>query len=100
VSIGSTVRLARENANITIGELSEKTRLRQTLLSGIERDDFSTCGGNVYARGHLRTIATLIGLDPNELVAQFDSAYAPATESLEGVFPKYVQPRVVCFGVD
>jgi cytoskeletal protein RodZ len=83
VSIGSTVRLARENANITIGELSEKTRLRQTLLSGIERDDFSTCGGNVYARGHLRTIATLIGLDPNELVAQFDSAYAPATESLE-----------------
>jgi cytoskeleton protein RodZ len=75
--------MARENVNMTIGELSAKTRLRQTLLSGIERDDFSTCGGNVYARGHLRTIASLIGLDPNELVAEFDSTYAPAVESLE-----------------
>jgi cytoskeleton protein RodZ len=83
MSIGSTVRTARENANMTIGELSDKTRLRPTLLSGIERDDFSTCGGNVYARGHLRTIATLIGLDANELVAQFDNAHAPSIESLE-----------------
>jgi cytoskeleton protein RodZ len=83
VSIGSTVRTTRENAHMTMGELSEKTRLRQTVLSGIEHDDFSACGGNVYARGHLRTIASLIGLDPNELVAQFDSEHAPVIESLE-----------------
>jgi len=83
VSVGSIVRIARENANMSLGELSEKTRLRQVLLSGIERDDFSACGGNVYARGHLRIIATLIGVDPNELIAEFDAEHAPVIESLE-----------------
>ncbi|HUW78456.1 MAG TPA: RodZ domain-containing protein [Candidatus Nanopelagicaceae bacterium] len=83
MTIGSTIRAARENANISLAELSEKTRLRQTLLSGIERDDFSACGGNVYARGHLRNIARLIGLDSAELVAEFDSTYASDAESLE-----------------
>lgn len=83
MSVGSTVRRARENAKMTLGELSAKTRLRQTLLAGIERDDFSTCGGNVYARGHLRTIAILIGLDPNALIAEFDSEHAPVIESLQ-----------------
>lgn len=77
------VRTARESAKMSLGELSAKTRLRQTLLVGIERDDFSACGGNVYARGHLGTIATLIGLDSKELIAEFDSAHAPVIDSLE-----------------
>lgn len=83
MSVGTTVRAARESAKMSLGELSEKTRLRQTLLAGIERDDFSMCGGNVYARGHLRNIATLIGIDPNVLIAEFDSVHLPIVESLQ-----------------
>lgn len=83
MGVGSTVRTAREQANMTLGELSAKTKLRQTLLSGIERDDFSTCGGDVYARGHLRTIAPLVGLDSSTLIAQFDSEHVPVVESLQ-----------------
>ena len=49
MSVGSTVRTAREAAKMTVGDLSVKTRLRPALLSGIERDDFSACGGDVYA---------------------------------------------------
>ena len=83
MSVGSTVRTAREAAKMSIGDLSVKTRLRPALLSGIERDDFSACGGFVYARGHLRTIATLIGLDSTALIAEFDSTHAPIVDSLE-----------------
>lgn len=83
MSVGSTVRAAREVAKMTIGDLSVKTRLRPALLSGIERDDFSACGGNVYARGHLRTIASLIGLDATALIAEFDTTHAPIVDSLE-----------------
>ena len=83
MSVGSTVRTAREAAKMTVGDLSVKTRLRPALLSGIERDDFSACGGYVYARGHLRTIATMIGVDATALIAEFDSTHAPIVDSLE-----------------
>ncbi|OIQ83145.1 cytoskeleton protein RodZ [mine drainage metagenome] len=83
MSVGTTVRSARESASMTIDELSEKTRLRRALLLGIERDDFSTCGGNVYARGHLRTIAPLIGLDTTDLIEEFDRSHVPVVESLQ-----------------
>ena len=83
MSVGSTVRSAREAAKMTVADLSLRTRLRPALLSGIERDDFSACGGHVYARGHLRTIAPLIGLDAVALIAEFDSTHAPIIDSLE-----------------
>lgn len=89
MGVGSTVRVARESAGVSLGELSEKTRLRQSLLVGIERDDFSMCGGNVYARGHLRTIANIIGLDPEALIAEFDGEHAPIVESLQASSKNY-----------
>ena len=33
-------------------------------------DDFTLCGGDVYARGHVRTIAKVVGADPDALVAK------------------------------
>ena len=36
-------------------------------------DDFVDTGGDVYARGHLRTIAGALALDPDELMAAYDA---------------------------
>ena len=44
-------------------DVSERTRIRATVMREIEADNFSHCGGDVYARGHLRSIATAVGLD-------------------------------------
>ena len=41
---------------------------------GIENDDFSACGGDFYARGHIRTIAATVGADPAPLLAEFDAS--------------------------
>jgi len=38
----------------------------------MEDDDFSHCGGRVYARGQLRAMAPVLGLDPDDLVDEFD----------------------------
>ena len=40
----------------------------------IERDDFASSGGDFYARGHVRTIAQKVGVDPAPLLAEFDAA--------------------------
>ena len=55
-----------------MAQVAEATRIRATLVTAIEADDFRLCGGDVYARGHLKSIATAVGLVPAEVVAQFD----------------------------
>jgi cytoskeletal protein RodZ len=72
VSIGKALAEAREAAGLSVDEVAHATRIRRTLVLGIENDDFSACGGDFYARGHLRTIATKVGLDPTPLLAEFD----------------------------
>ena len=73
MSIGSTLAQARESAGLTLEDVAAKTRIRRTLILGMENDDFSACGGDFYARGHLRTVATAVGADPAQLLAEFDA---------------------------
>jgi len=88
LSIGTTLAEARESAGLSLEDVAKATRIRRTLILGIENDDFSACGGDFYARGHLRNIAAAVGLDPAPLLAEFDAsrtAAAPprATEVFE-----------------
>ena len=49
------------------------TKIRPSILAAMEEDDFSHCGGSVYARGQLRSIASVIGIDPDELIRAYDA---------------------------
>ena len=75
MSIGDTLAEARRQAGLTISQVSQQTRIRETIIRGIERGDFSACGGDFYARGHIRSIARVIGIDPDMLVREYDSAH-------------------------
>jgi cytoskeleton protein RodZ len=88
VSIGETLASARAAAGLTTADVAERTRIRRTLVEAIEADDYHLCGGDVYARGHIGTIARTVGLDPAAVLAEFDAAHrddsAPrATEVFE-----------------
>jgi cytoskeleton protein RodZ len=86
VSIGQTLAAAREEAGLSIDRVSEATRIRQTIVEAIERDDFSLCGGDFYTRGHIRSIAGVVGADPAPLLAEFDAGHEdPASRSLEAL---------------
>jgi cytoskeletal protein RodZ len=74
LSIGTTLAEARESAGLSLEDVAAATRIRRTLILGIENDDFSACGGDFYARGHIRNIATKVGLDPKPLLAEFDAS--------------------------
>ncbi|MFI6498528.1 helix-turn-helix domain-containing protein [Nonomuraea typhae] len=71
-SIGSTLAAARRASGLTVGQLSATTRIREALIYAIERDDFSLCGGDFYARGHIKSIARAVGLDPEVTVHLYD----------------------------
>src|SRR5213078_602374 len=73
VSIGAALAEARQRAGLTVAQVSERTRIRETVIWGIERDDYSSCGGDFYARGHIRAIAKAVGADPGPLVEEYDA---------------------------
>jgi cytoskeletal protein RodZ len=80
VSIGATLAAARRRAGLSLGELSQRTRIRENILQDIEQDDYATCGGDFYARGHIRAFATAVGEDPQPLIDEFDSTWRSAKE--------------------
>jgi cytoskeletal protein RodZ len=75
VSISDTLAEARRQAGLTITQVSQQTRIRETIVRGIERGDFSVCGGDFYARGHIKSIAKVVGLDPEQAVGLFDATH-------------------------
>ncbi|MET7856254.1 RodZ domain-containing protein [Streptomyces sp. NPDC005318] len=74
-SIGRALQQARIAAGLTVEEVSSSTRVRIPIVHAIEEDDFSRCGGDVYARGHIRTLARAVSTDPEPLVSQYDAEH-------------------------
>jgi cytoskeletal protein RodZ len=99
VSIGETLAKQRREAGLTIAQVSTETRIRETVIRAIERDDFTPCGGNFYARGHIRGIARVVGLDPEPLIRTYDEEHGgapgatPAAQALEPAIPVRFRER-------
>jgi transcriptional regulator with XRE-family HTH domain len=77
VSIGETLADARRRAGLTVTQVSRQTRIRESIIRDIEQGDFSTCGGDFYARGHIRSIAGVVGTDPVPLISEYDAEHGP-----------------------
>lgn len=75
MSIGGTLAEARHHAGLTVADVSARTRIREGLVRAIEQDEFDACGGDFYARGHIRAIASVVGADPGGLVGEYDAAH-------------------------
>ena len=77
MSIGETLADARRQAGLTITQVSQQTRVRESIIRDIEQDDFSACGGDFYARGHIRSIAGAVGADSVPLISAYDAEHGP-----------------------
>ncbi len=99
MSIGDTLAEARRQAGLTITQVSQQTRIRESIIQAIEQGDFSPCGGDFYARGHIRSIASVVGVDPAPLIREYDEEHGPpggmrAAEIFEPATPiKIREPR-------
>jgi hypothetical protein len=73
MSIGESLAEARRRAGLSVSDVSRQTRVRVPIICGIENDDYSACGGDFYARGHIRLIARAVGADPEPLIREYDA---------------------------
>ena len=81
-ALGERFRSAREARGLSLSDVSEQIRIRSVYLAAIEDENWSAIGAPVYSRGFLRTYARYLGLDPEEVVAEFNrSAGSQAAEA-------------------
>jgi cytoskeleton protein RodZ len=76
-SPGARLRAAREGQGLSIEEVADRLRLSEALVLAMEEDRFGLLGAPVFARGHLRNYATLIGAPEREVMAAFDVGEMP-----------------------
>jgi cytoskeletal protein RodZ len=94
MSVGTRLTEARELAGLTVEDVSRSTRIRGTLIRAIEADDFRPCGGTVYARGHIRSICQVLGVDAGQVIAEFDAEHgSPVPVDPTPVFDPEVAER-------
>lgn len=84
MTVGESLSEARYQAGLSVDELSERTRIRDSVIRSIERDDYEACGGDLYVRGYVRTIAGAVGIDAQPLIQEFDQERVHAADSDSG----------------
>ena len=84
--VGPELVAARTRLGLSVDQLAERTRIRPHVIESIEVDDFAPCGGDFYARGHLRTLARVLGVDVAPLLTSYDERYADAPINPRRVF--------------
>lgn len=93
-SVGRTLNQARIAAGLTLDDVSTATRIRIGIVRAIEADDFTSCGGAVYARGHIRTLAKAVRLDPDPLVARFETEHGGGRPAPTPAAPLFEAERI------
>jgi len=81
-SFGGRLRLRREEQQITLSAIAEQTKIKQSLLEGLERDDVSRWPGGIFRRAFIRAYALAIGLKPDVVVRQFLEIYPDPIEEV------------------
>lgn len=79
--VGDRLRLAREQAGMTVAQVAAETRIPQRQLELIEAGDFAALPARTYAIGFSRSYARAVGLDEKEIADEVRvelAASAPA----------------------
>ena len=71
-SIGNILRTERETQGRTLTEVSKAVYIKTKYLSALEEENFAAIPGEVYVKGFIRASASYLGMDGEELVAQYD----------------------------
>ena len=96
MGIGEALAQARHQAGLTVAEVSQRTRIREAFIRDIENNDYSACGGDFYARGHIRAIAKATGVAPEPLIREFDATrQIPQALTLADIFHDTPAPPIM-----
>ena len=94
VTPGQALAARRVERGLSIEQVASSTRIRPEHLRALEADGLEHFSAPVYTRGYLRTYATFLGLDADELIARMP-ADPPGPSLALGLDKTQRRPRVV-----
>jgi cytoskeleton protein RodZ len=84
---GADLRAARERLGLSLDDVVLALRIRTPHIEALEEGRISLLPGNAYALAFVRTYATALGLDAEEMVRRFRTEAAEFGQQTELVFP-------------
>jgi len=88
LSFGTRLRQQREQRRVSLDDISAKTKIKVSLLEGLEGDDLSRWPQGIFRRAYIRAYAQAIGLEPDAVLQQFLALYPEPPEELPLVAPE------------
>ena len=88
MSFGARLRQQREQRQVALEEISAQTKIKASLLEGLEADDLSRWPQGIFRRAYIRAYAQAIGLEPDLVVQQFLALYPEPEEERPLVAPE------------
>lgn len=79
-SFGARLRRQREKRGIALEALAKQTRIKESLLEALERDDLSQWPSGFYRRAFFRAYASAIQLDPDTALREFQQLHPGPVE--------------------
>src|SRR5258705_6495320 len=74
---GSTFKRVRESKGLTLDQIASETRIGTRFLAAIENEEFHLLPGGVFNRGFVRAFAEKVGLDGDQMVADYERLVSP-----------------------
>ena len=96
--VGADLRAARLRVGWDLPDCAAMLRIRLAYLSALESGRLADLPGYAYALGFLRTYATALGLDPDELSRRFKAEATQVNRKTKLDFPAPVPERGVPAG--
>lgn len=104
-TFGERLKRERELREVKLEEVSAATRISERFLQALENEDWNKLPGGVFGRGFVRTVARYLGLDEENLLAEYDlargesaSQSSPRPEERIPSPPKWI-PVIVVLGI-
>ena len=79
-SFGACLRAERERKDLSLSAIAEETKIKVSLLEGLEQDDLSFWPTGLFRRAYVRSYARAIGLDPERTLREFLEKYPEPVE--------------------
>ena len=95
LDIGEALKTAREQADISLQDIADRTRLSSAHLCALESGDFEKLPGVGYIPGYIRNYCRVVGIDAAQHIASFKALSNEVTKKPEYSFPvQALVPRV------
>jgi cytoskeletal protein RodZ len=91
--IGARLRAGREKLGLTVLQVAERIHTDPKIVEAIEAENFEALGAPVYARGHIRHYADLVGESANELTQAYSNLSKVAQPDLTRIVKAPARPE-------